>query len=84
MLDKHKQLVDARRRCAKAKEELSNNIHTRLGWVITVQQRMTELTSNLMLNAERLKKLKEQLAILSTLHQAPGWYLTAVAEVRDG
>ncbi|KAF0288998.1 RB1-inducible coiled-coil protein 1 [Amphibalanus amphitrite] len=81
MLEKHKVLVDARRRCAKAKEELSSNIHARLAWVISVQRRMNELTGTLLLNSERLKKLREQLAILATLHQAPTLYLTAVAEV---
>ncbi|XP_037089577.1 LOW QUALITY PROTEIN: RB1-inducible coiled-coil protein 1-like [Pollicipes pollicipes] len=81
MLDKHKQLVDVRKRCAKAKEELSANIHRRLCWVVSIQQRMTELSTKLMIHSERLKQLRQQMAVLSALHQAPTMYLTAVAEV---
>ncbi|XP_066593951.1 RB1-inducible coiled-coil protein 1 isoform X1 [Prorops nasuta] len=81
MLENHNHLRDIRRRCAKAKEELSANIYHRLKWITHVENRMVEMDSKLFMYYEGLRRLKRHLEILHQVHLAPQIYLTAVAEV---
>ena len=37
MMRNHQHILSIRKRCAKAKEELSVNLHTRLKWVMYIQ-----------------------------------------------
>lgn len=39
MMRNHQHILSIRKRCAKAKEELSVNLHTRLKWVMYIQVR---------------------------------------------
>ncbi|XP_014260656.1 RB1-inducible coiled-coil protein 1 isoform X2 [Cimex lectularius] len=81
MLRNHHQLRDIRRRCIKAKQELSTNLYHRLKWVMFVESRISELDMKLVMYHENIKRLRRQLEVLSQIHLAPNVYLTAVAEV---
>lgn len=81
MLQNHNQLRDIRRRCTKAKEELSVNIYHRLKWIMYVENKMMEVDSKLMMYNESLKRLRRHLEVLQQIHLAPQMYMNAVAEV---
>ncbi|CAH1142100.1 unnamed protein product [Phyllotreta striolata] len=81
MAANHQQLCDIRRRCAKAKEELSINLYHRLKWVMYVEDRIQEIDQKLVIYHENLKRLRRHLEILQQIHLAPATYLCAVAEV---
>lgn len=81
MLQNHNQLRDIRRRCIKAKEELSLNIFHRLKWIMYVENKMMEVDSKLMMYNESLKRLRRHMEVLQQIHLAPQMYMNAVAEV---
>ncbi|KAJ8977506.1 hypothetical protein NQ317_017124 [Molorchus minor] len=77
----HQHLCDIRRRCTKAKEELSANLHHRLKWVMFVEDRVLEVDQKIVIYYEHLKRLRKNLEVLQQIHVAPAMYLRAVAEV---
>ncbi|XP_076375282.1 autophagy-related 17 isoform X2 [Megalopta genalis] len=81
MMQNHNQLRDIRRRCTKAKEELSVNIYYRLKWIMYVENKMMMVDSKLMMYNESLKRLRRHLEVLQQIHMAPQMYMNAVAEV---
>ncbi|KZC12971.1 RB1-inducible coiled-coil protein 1, partial [Dufourea novaeangliae] len=81
MLLNHNQLRDIRRRCTKAKEELSVNIYHRLKWIMYVENKMMEVDGKLVMYNESLKRLRRHLEVLQQIHLAPQMYMNAVAEV---
>lgn len=81
MLQNHNHLRDIRRRCTKAKEELSVNIYHRLKWIMYVENKMMEVDNKLVMYHESLKRVKKYLGILQQIHLAPEMYMSAVAEV---
>jgi len=81
MLQNHNQLRDIRRRCTKAKEELSMNIYHRLKWIMYVENKMVEVGNKLIIYHESLKRLRRHLEILQQIHLAPQMYISAVTEV---
>ncbi|XP_043264835.1 RB1-inducible coiled-coil protein 1 isoform X1 [Colletes gigas] len=81
MLQNHNQLRDIRRRCTKAKEELSVNIYHRLKWIMYVENKMMEINGKLVMYHESLKRLRRHLEVLQQIHLAPQMYMNAVAEV---
>lgn len=81
MLQNHNQLRDIRRRCTKAKEELSFNIYHRLKWIMYVENKMMEVDGKLVMYHESLKRLRRHLEVLQQIHLAPQMYMRAVAEV---
>nr|XP_050846104.1 RB1-inducible coiled-coil protein 1 isoform X8 [Vespula vulgaris] len=81
MLQNHNQLRDIRRRCTKAKEELSVNIYHRLKWIMYVENKMMEVDGKLVMYHESLKRLRRHLEVLQQIHLAPQMYMRAVAEV---
>ncbi|EFN87856.1 RB1-inducible coiled-coil protein 1 [Harpegnathos saltator] len=81
MLQNHNQVRDIRRRCTKAKEELSVNIYRRLKWIMYVENKMMEVDSKLVMYNESLKRLRRHLEVLQQIHLAPQMYMSAVAEV---
>lgn len=81
MMQNHNQLRDIRRRCTKAKEELSVNIYYRLKWIMYVENKMMVVDSKLMMYNESLKRLRRHLEVLQQIHLAPQMYMNAVAEV---
>ncbi|XP_076764076.1 autophagy-related 17 isoform X2 [Xylocopa sonorina] len=81
MLQNHNKLRDIRRRCTKAKEELSVNIYHRLKWIMYVENKMMEVDGKLVMYHESLKRLRRHLEVLQQIHMAPQMYVSAVAEV---
>ncbi|XP_051169507.1 RB1-inducible coiled-coil protein 1 isoform X2 [Leptopilina boulardi] len=81
MLNNHNQLRDIRRRCTKAKEELSNNIYHRLKWIVHVENKITNVDYKLSMYNEILKRLKRYFEVLQQIHLAPEMYMSAITEV---
>ena len=81
MLNNHNQLRDLRRRCAKAKEELSTNIYHRLKWIVYVESKIMDIDCKLIMYHESLKRLKRHLEVLQQIHLAPEMYMSAISEV---
>lgn len=81
MLQNHNHLRDIRRRCTKAKEELSVNIYHRLKWIMYVENKMVEVGNKLIIYHESLKRLRRHLEVLQQIHLAPQMYISAVIEV---
>lgn len=81
MVQNLQQLWDIRRRCTKAKEELSINLYHRLRWVMYIEDRILEVDHKLVIYHENLKRLRRHLEVLQQIHLAPATYLCAVAEV---
>ncbi|XP_067123333.1 RB1-inducible coiled-coil protein 1 isoform X2 [Centruroides vittatus] len=81
LLINHQNLRDIRRRCARAKKELSENLHSRLRWIMFVEKTICDVENRLMMYHDILKRLKKYLEVVEQIHLAPKVYLTAVAEV---
>lgn len=81
MLKNHQQLQDIRRRCIKAKEELSENLHARLRWIMFVEKKLSDVDAKLLIYRENLRRLKHHLHLISQIHLAPKIYLASVVEV---
>ena len=81
MLKHHQKLRDLRRRCARAKEELSGNLHARLRWIVFVEKRLAEVDSKVLIYRENIRRLKKHLEVVHQIHLAPKIYLAAVVEV---
>lgn len=81
MLNNHTQICDIRRRCMKAKEELSVNLYHRLKWVMYVESKIQDTDHNLVICHENLKRLRCNLEVIQQIHSAPAMYMSAIAEV---
>ncbi|XP_046398308.1 RB1-inducible coiled-coil protein 1 isoform X2 [Ischnura elegans] len=81
MLRNQQQLRDIRRRCTKAKEELSMNLYYRLRWIMYVENGICEVDSKLGIYHEGLKRLQRNLEVVRQVHRAPALYAMAVSEV---
>lgn len=81
MLQNHKNLRDIRRRCAKCKEELGNNLFQRLRYIIHVETRVWEIDNSILFYHTCLKRLQKHLGIIEQIHMAPCMYVSAVTEV---
>lgn len=81
MLRNHQHLSDIRRRCTRAKEELSTNLHARLRWIMYVERTMCDVDNKLVIYHENLKRLRRHLEVVQQIHLAPRVYLLSIAEV---
>lgn len=81
MAHNHQHLYDLKRRCLNSKNELSSNLHTRLRWVMFIEQQMVDSNHKLVIYHENLKRLQRYLEILQQIHFTPTTYLNAVVEV---
>ena len=81
MMRNHQHIVSIRKRCVKAKGELSQNVYTRLKWVMYIQRQMAEQGQQLVLYYEELKRLSRRLEVLEQLHLAPTMYVATVVEI---
>lgn len=81
MRQNHQKVISIRSRCAKAKGELSTNLHHRMKWVVYVQNQMADVQQLLMLHSEELKRLEKRLQVMEQLHLAPSMYLATAVEV---
>ena len=66
---------------ARAKDELSANLHARLRWVMYVEKSICECDSKLLVYRESLKRMKKRLGIFEQVYEAPRMYVLAVLEV---
>ncbi|KAJ1525712.1 hypothetical protein ONE63_008923 [Megalurothrips usitatus] len=81
MSQNHIRLRDIRKRCNRAKEELSVNLYHRLRWIMYVENRMCDVASKLMIYHENLKRLRRHLEVVRQIQMAPQMYVCAVGEV---
>lgn len=81
MLRNHEHLLDIRGRCTRAKEELCQNLHKRLKWVMYVENLMCDVGNRLMIYYEKLKRLRRHLDVIQQIHLSPQMYVNAVGEV---
>ncbi|KAK3727883.1 hypothetical protein QZH41_010614, partial [Actinostola sp. cb2023] len=81
LMKNHSQLRDYLRRCAKAKEELSINLHTRLRWIMYIERKVCDADSTLIIYHENIRRVKRRLDILDQVSEAPKLYILASAEV---
>ncbi|XP_022248429.1 RB1-inducible coiled-coil protein 1-like isoform X2 [Limulus polyphemus] len=81
MLKNHVQLEGILQRCMDAKKELSSNLHIRLGWIMYVEGKISDLDNKLSIYHEHLKRLKCHLDVVEQIHLTPQVYIAAVVEV---
>ena len=81
MSSNYKKITSIRKRCAKAKEELSANLHHRMKWVCYVQDQMAEKVQLLMMYLEELRRLEKKMDVIEQLHIAPSIYIATAVEV---
>lgn len=81
MLHNHQNICDIRRRCSKAKEELSDNIYYRLKWIMYIESSILELSQKIIIHSENIKRLRRQFDVLRQIHLAPTIYIASVSEV---
>ncbi|XP_071549123.1 RB1-inducible coiled-coil protein 1 isoform X2 [Panulirus ornatus] len=81
MLKNHQRIQDIKRRCIKAKEELSENLHVRLKWIMYIEKRLYELDNKLSMHHENVRRLSGLLQVVEQIHRAPHVYVGAITEV---
>lgn len=81
LMKNHSHLRDVRKRCAKAKDELSSNLHTRLRWIMYVEKKICECDGTIIMYHENIRRIKRRLEIIEQVNDAPRMYILAVAEV---
>jgi RB1-inducible coiled-coil protein 1 len=81
MLKNHQKLRDYRRRCSRAKEELSGNLHARLRWIMYIEKKLSEIDAKILVYRENLRRLKKHLEVVHQIHLAPKIYMASVVEV---
>ncbi|XP_028403740.1 RB1-inducible coiled-coil protein 1-like [Dendronephthya gigantea] len=81
MMHNHTQLRDIRRKCAKAKDELSVNLHARLRWVMMIEKNICDCDNKLVMYHESMKRMKKRVEILEQIKDAPRIYAMTVKEV---
>lgn len=81
MLQNHNKLLDIEKRIMKAKEELGDNLNTRLRYVVHIQNSISELDTKLLFHHRCFRRLRHHLVVIQQVHEAPIMYVTAVTEV---
>ena len=81
MRKNHQQIISICNRTAKAKNELSANLHCRMKWVVFIQNQISEVGQLLVMHVEELKRLRRKLDVIEQIHMAPSIYLATAVEV---
>lgn len=81
MLSNHTHLSDIHRRINMSKEELSNNLVTRIRFMVQLENRMSELDAKMLFFNRCLRRVQRHLVIIEQIHCAPGMYVQAIGEV---
>ncbi|XP_052892880.1 RB1-inducible coiled-coil protein 1 isoform X2 [Anopheles moucheti] len=81
MKGNHENLLEYRRRCTVAKDELGFNLTKRVKYIMNVETRVHELDSTLQLYHTSLQRLRKHLNIIDQIHLVPSTYVSAVTEV---
>lgn len=74
-------LCDIRNRSILAKQELCNNLHPRLKWLIVIENKVSDVEAIMLLYSDSIKLTREYLDVVEQLHNTPTLYFNAVAEV---
>ncbi|GAB1600083.1 RB1-inducible coiled-coil protein 1-like isoform X1 [Argonauta hians] len=77
----HCHIKHFRKRCCKAKEELSKNLHVRLQWVMYVEQLIMEKERKINIESEKIKRQRKHLKILQQVHDSAKMYINALVEI---
>ena len=64
MKDNHQQIISICNRTAKAKNELSDNLHKRMKWVVFIQNKISEVGQSIVMHVEELKRLLRKLDVI--------------------
>ncbi|XP_050530865.1 RB1-inducible coiled-coil protein 1 [Daktulosphaira vitifoliae] len=74
-------LCDIRNRSIRAKQELCQNLHPRLKWLIVIENKVSDIEAIMLLYSDSIKLTREYLDIVEQLDNTPKLYFNAVAEV---
>jgi len=81
MSQNYRDVTSIRRRCNSAKSELCEVLHSRMKWVVSVQDYMAESGRKLVVYSEELRRFERELDVIQQLHAAPSMYVATAMEV---
>ncbi|XP_041847976.1 RB1-inducible coiled-coil protein 1 [Melanotaenia boesemani] len=81
MLNNHRKLLDIKKKCTTAKQELANNLQVRLKWCCYVMLHADQDAEKLQALLRLLTELIERVRVVEALSTVPQMYCLAVVEV---
>ncbi|XP_070775143.1 RB1-inducible coiled-coil protein 1 isoform X2 [Enoplosus armatus] len=81
MLNNHRKLLDIKKKCTTAKQELANNLQVRLKWCCYVMLHADQDGEKLQALLRLLTELMERVRVVEALSTVPQMYCLAVVEV---
>ncbi|XP_062259958.1 RB1-inducible coiled-coil protein 1 isoform X1 [Platichthys flesus] len=81
MLNNHRKLLDIKKKCTTAKQELANNLQVRLKWCCYVMLHADQDSEKLQALLRLLTELLERVRVVEALSTVPQMYCLAVVEV---
>ncbi|XP_072297774.1 RB1-inducible coiled-coil protein 1 [Eucyclogobius newberryi] len=81
MLNNHRKLLDIKKKCTTAKQELANNLQVRLKWCCYVMLHADQDGEKLQALLRLLTELMERVRVVEALSSVPQMYCLAVVEV---
>ncbi|XP_034038248.1 RB1-inducible coiled-coil protein 1 [Thalassophryne amazonica] len=81
MLNNHRKLLDIKKKCTTAKQELANNLQVRLKWCFYVMLHADQDGEKLQALLRLLMELMERVRVVEALSTVPQMYCLAVVEV---
>ncbi|KAM7379451.1 hypothetical protein PAMP_005000 [Pampus punctatissimus] len=81
MLNNHRKLLDIKKKCTTAKQELANNLQVRLKWCCYVMLHADQDGEKLQALLRLLTELTERVRVVDALSTVPQMYCLAVVEV---
>ncbi|KAM4551595.1 RB1-inducible coiled-coil protein 1 [Odontesthes bonariensis] len=81
MLNNHRKLLDIKKKCTTAKQELANNLQVRLKWCCYVMLHADQDAEKLQALLRLLTELMERVRVVEALSSVPQMYCLAVVEV---
>lgn len=81
MLNNHKKLLEIKKKCTTAKQELANNLQVRLKWCCYVMLHADQDAEKLQALFRLLTELMERVRVVEALSTVPQMYCLAVVEV---
>ncbi|XP_028987856.1 RB1-inducible coiled-coil protein 1 isoform X2 [Betta splendens] len=81
MLNNHRKLLDIKKKCTTAKQELANNLQVRLKWCCYVMLHADQDGEKLQALLRLLTELIERVRVVEALSSVPQMYCLAVVEV---
>ncbi|CAL1536548.1 unnamed protein product [Lymnaea stagnalis] len=80
MLERQQRMEALQNNFRKSKQEMSTNIHQRLGWVMHIETQISKLDSDLIFHMKTLRILECNLELLNQVKAAPQVYANMVVE----